>query len=128
MRPLPLILVSAAACLALGGCDYNEYTDNGQVTVKNRTDKTIVVHYDTEYVSGGDGCGCDEGGDVDVYHQHAHIRSGGEKTLFVDSLFWDGLITVEYDGEWQAYDVDFDVLGFDTIWVREDDFMPKGNG
>ena len=119
-------------CLLAAGCDYNPYTDNGQVTVKNRTDATIVVHYETEVVTDLDDCDCDgeiDSVDLSLFHNHSHISAGDEKTLFVDSFgLWDGSIVIEYAGQFRTYDVDFDIIGMDTIWVRQDDFVPVGDG
>jgi len=131
MKHAPLLALLAIG-LSLAGCDYNSYTDNGQVTVKNRTPDTIIVHYESETVSSIHDCNCDGAADqveISYPHHHAHVPSGKEATLYVDSYgFWDGDITVEYAGQLRTYDIDFDLLGFDTIWVRYDDFVPTGSG
>jgi hypothetical protein len=122
------MLTLAAATLALGltGCDYNAYTDNGEVTVKNRTLFPITVHYDTEEVVAATSCGDVE---TELVHHHATIKPAGEATLQVHSLgLWDAIIDVDRAGLIRRYDVRFDAIGFDTVWVREEDFLPTGTG
>lgn len=112
-----------AACALIAGCDFDSDTDNGRVTVRNRTDQEVLVVYDQEV----DACCCCD--DVVWSEDRSEtIRPGQRAVIYVDSLFWDGRVDVRYDGRWRRYDLDFDVLGFAEVDVEIDDFAPSGPG
>lgn len=126
--PLPLLLLA----VVITGCDGDPNTDNGQVTVRNRTDDTITVFYKQEAASRQitSDCACETTDIVYArYDLDAHIPSHSSDTLTVDSYgWWDGDITVEYYGLYRTYDLDFNLFGFDSVEVFEEDFLPAGNG
>lgn len=101
------VLLSA---LAGTGCDDFWSDDDGHVTVRNHTDRTITVYYDRAY------------GEDESQWSKTTIRAGDRETIRIDSEFWDAEILVVYCGYAKAYDVDLDYFGWDKVNVYVWDF------
>ena len=97
------------------GCDGNSKTDNGQLTVTNNTDMTITVYYLSELDNG--------------YYQgtrtearETQVSSGSSRQVYVDTVFWDADVEVEYNGHMKTYDLDFDLSGRESLSVETGHF------
>lgn len=130
LRLLPLL----GCGLLLPGCWESE--DNARIHVKNRTDRTIEVRYDQEYVADEtdtDGDGFTDTGVIATGAFTAWIAPGDEKRLWVDDFLYRASIDVRYGDQWRHYETEVDLLGYGTIWVRQEHFesapaLPVGNG
>jgi hypothetical protein len=120
MKRLGLIAL-ALTTLLFAGCDGNASTDNGQVRVSNHTDLMVSVIYDQE-VDTWEGVG--------IIERETLVPPHETRTIYVDSLWWDGEVLVCYDGFYKVYDLDFGVDGVDSahVYASHFDAIPVGDG
>ncbi len=109
MRRLIFTLFIVITCAVAQSCDGNIDTDNGSLTINNNTASNIIVRYDTEV----DGYGY-----VTIESRAVTIGPGNERRIFIDTLFWDADVEVEYNGDSKMYDIDFDLDGRERLSVE----------
>jgi hypothetical protein len=92
---------------------------NDHIRVKNRTDDTVVIRYQTA---------SEDDPIIDGIDCHDSIPSGGEADYLVLDLFWHACLDVKYHDKWRTFWADVDFLGYGTIWVHQYDVTPHGHG